>query len=78
MSVSRRLKAIYVDTNALERYLTGKIQPVALPIDIEIVRYGFQWETNRPVIIVSHESFDEVPESGLIPQLGMLWEFRKP
>lgn len=78
MPASRRQKAIFVDTNALERCLTGKIQPVALPIDIKIVRYGFLWETNRPVIVVEHESFDEVPEGGLIPELATLWEIRKP
>lgn len=77
MAHSRRLKAFGFDNYAIEAILTGKAVPVPLPEGIEIIRFGLNWETHSAVVIVEHDSFEEVPPGESIPIEQILMELKK-
>ncbi len=67
MAASRRLKAFRIDPIYIAEVLTGRSVPVPLPEGIEIVRYGHDWTTNSAIVIISHDSFEELKEGSEIP-----------
>lgn len=72
-----RLRAYAFDEYAMKEILTGKASIVPFPEGIEIVRYHVQWETNSALMILEHDSWDEVEPGASIPIVGVPLELRK-
>jgi hypothetical protein len=63
-----KVRALRFYAGDIINLLSGKFRCVkSIPEDAELVRYGVQWETNSAIVIIKHDSFNEIDESKQIP-----------
>lgn len=65
--MTSRVKAFRITSQQIIAILTGDIVTLALPQGIELERYAHEWQTKSAILILSHPSWDEVPQGHVIP-----------
>jgi len=66
---SRRCKIFFLTLNRLVKVLEGKLEIVGFPEDSIFLSINAGWTRNCVEILVCSETFDEVPEGQIPPQL---------